>query len=128
MSAPVSHTSTVLCPTSKRLVGCDMPPKMDMSLRWGASGSSGLVSDSPGPRCGETSASPPPSRRNRCLGIATPLPKKNAQKRFGRSAGGSAFAIASSQGKASDSPAPRRNVRRSRCQEGRAMVGHLSDP
>jgi hypothetical protein len=53
------------------------------------------------------------------LGIATPLPKKNAQKRFGGPAGESAFAIASSQGKANDNPAPRRNVRRSRCHEGR---------
>src|SRR5262249_17386721 len=59
------------------------------------------------------------------LGIATPLPKKKAQNRFGRSAAGSAFAIASNQGNANDRPAPRRNVRRSRCQERRAMGGHL---
>src|SRR5262245_58488845 len=59
------------------------------------------------------------------LGIATPLPKKKAQNRFGRSADESAFAMASSHGKANERPAPRRNVRRSRCQERRAIVKHL---
>src|SRR5262249_27687623 len=56
------------------------------------------------------------------FGSATPLAKNSAQNRFGRSETGSACAIASSQGKASDIPAPRRNVRRSRCQDGRAIV------
>ena len=58
-------------------------------------------------------------------GGATPLPKKKAQKRLGRAAGGSACDMASSQGKASDRPAPRRKVRRSRCQEARAWSGFL---
>src|SRR5262245_41873333 len=128
MSAPVSQTSTVLWPTSKRLEGCDIPPKMDMSLRWAASGSRGLVSAYSEPPVPGNQVQPSAASAESCLGIATPLPKKNAQKRFGRPAGGSAFAIASSQGKANDSPAPRRNVRRSRCHEGRAMVADLSDP
>ena len=93
------------------------------------SGSSGLGQlDSPAPSVWGNQCQLLEVGADSCLGSATPLPKKKAQNRFGRSAGGSACAMASSQGKASDSPAPRRKVRRSRCQEGRAMVGHLSDP
>ncbi len=43
MSAPDSHTSTVLWPTKSRLEGCDIPLMMEMSLLYGAKGSSGFV-------------------------------------------------------------------------------------
>ena len=76
MSAPVSQTSTVLCPTSKRLVGCDRPPKMVMSRRCGASGSRGLVSAIVG-AVGVGEPVPVLAESEEfCLGSATPLPKK----------------------------------------------------
>ena len=122
MSAPVSQTSTVLCPTSKRLVGCDRPPKMVMSRRCGSKGSSERG-----------------RAMNGAVGVGEPVPflkletvargkaRRHCRRRRHRTAGPLARRIGPC-GMASEprqgqgqSGAPRRNVRRSSCHDGRGM-------